>query len=204
MNCVTHGLGIILCVIGTICLLGRVRHKSSRYIVSCSIYSLSLLVLYMSSTLYHSFFALQTTRYIFEVFDHCAIYLLIAGSYTPYLRIALANQPKWDVWLLIFIWACCICGIYVEAFHPAWKYKSKFSLIMYLGMGWSCLACVPDLMAILPSEALNLLMLGGGGIYGWCSLLCKKQQPGPLYLALLCTGWKYVPLVWSVLLRGPV
>ena len=163
MNCVTHGLGIILCVIGTICLLGRVRHKSSRYIVSCSIYSLSLLVLYMSSTLYHSFFALQTTRYIFEVFDHCAIYLLIAGSYTPYLRIALANQPKWDVWLLIFIWACCICGIYVEAFHPAWKYKSKFSLIMYLGMGWSCLACVPDLMAILPSEALNLLMLGGVG-----------------------------------------
>lgn len=163
MNSITHGLGIFLCIIGTFLLLNRVKDKPSRYVASCSVYSTSLLVLYTSSTLYHSFFALTMTRYIFGVLDKCAIYLLIAGSYTPYLRIALANQPKWDVWLLFFIWACCLSGIAVEALFPQWKHRGKFSLAMYLGMGWCCMVCVPDLLAVLPQGAINLLVLGGVG-----------------------------------------
>jgi len=163
MNSITHGLGILLCIIGTILLINRVKHKPSRYVVSCSVYSASLLVLYTSSTLYHSFFALTMVRYIFGVLDKCAIYLLIAGSYTPYLRIALANQPMWDVWLLFFIWACCVSGLTVEIFLPQWKHRANFSLAMYLGMGWCCMVCLPDLIAVLPQGAINLLVLGGVG-----------------------------------------
>lgn len=161
MNGVTHGIGIMLCTIGTAMLSERVKHKSMRHVMSCAVYSFSLFVLYMSSTLFHSFFALKTTRYIFNVFDHCAIYILIAGSYTPFLSITFPDNILWSGYLLSLIWVCCICGIFVDATLPNWKYKSRFSLTMYLSMGWCCMICVPDLLEELPQEAIALLVLGG-------------------------------------------
>lgn len=163
MNCVTHGLGILLSIIGFFALSHRVQDKSHRHSISCAVYSISLLVLYTSSTLFHSFFALQVTRYVFEVLDHCAIYILIAGSYTPYLQIALWDKPIWSIYLLAFIWLCCICGVSVEAFFPTWVHKPKFTLAMYLGMGWSCVVCLPDLVEVIPPSTINLLVLGGVG-----------------------------------------
>lgn len=130
MNCVTHGLGIVLAILATIFLSNAVKGKPRHFVVSCAIYSTSLIVLYLSSTLYHSFFLLQRTRYIFQVFDMCSIYILIAGSYTPFFSIVIEHQM-----LLAFIWLCGISGISVEAFFPLWKWKPKFSLAMYLGMG---------------------------------------------------------------------
>lgn len=161
MNCVTHGLGILLGTVGTFLLTKQVKNLPSYYIISCAIYSASVILLYTSSTLYHSFFALKKTKFIFKVFDRCAIYLLIAGSYTPFLMIALHHEPKWSLHLLLFIWACAISGILVEAFFMTWKHKSKFSLSMYLGMGWSTLACVTDMMEVLPNNALALIFAGG-------------------------------------------
>lgn len=108
--------------------------KPFHYVVSCAVYSTALVVLYLSSTLFHSFFALQRTRYIFQVFDLCAIYILIAGSYTPFLTIALHQKSAWSGPLLAFIWICCVSGIGVEAIFPLWKHKPTFSLAMYLGM----------------------------------------------------------------------
>ena len=161
MNSVTHGLGIFICLIGSNLLMFRVKDKSWHHIISCGIYSTSLLVLYTSSTLYHSFFSLLNTRYLFEIFDHCAIYILIAGSYTPYLSISLHHKPIWSIYLLAFIWFCCIMGILVEAFMTKWKYKSIFSLTMYLCMGWCCLVCFPDLITIIDTRAIHLLIMGG-------------------------------------------
>ena len=114
MNCVTHGLGILLGTLGTYLLTRQVQHLPPHYNISCAIYSASIIVLYTSSTLYHSFFALKKTKFIFKVFDRCAIYLLIAGSYTPFLMIALHHEPKWSMYLLLFIWTCAISGILVE------------------------------------------------------------------------------------------
>ena len=164
MNCVTHGLGILLGTLGTYKLSHQVRDLPSHYTTSCLIYSISLIVLYTSSTLYHSFFALKTTKFIFGVFDRCAIYLLIAGTYTPILMIALHHEPLWSMHLLSFIWACAVMGTVVEAFFFNWKHKSKFSLAMYLGMGWSCLVCLPDLLDALPKRAMAMLV-GGGVAY---------------------------------------
>lgn len=161
MNCVTHGLGILLATVGTYLLHHQISGCPSHYILSCAIYSASLIVLYTSSTLYHSFFALKKTKFIFKVFDRCAIYLLIAGSYTPFLMIALHHEPKWSLHLLLFIWLCAISGVLVEALVMEWKHKSKFSLAMYLGMGWSCLVCLPDLVEVLHQNALALLVAGG-------------------------------------------
>jgi hemolysin III len=163
MNGVTHGLGIILAVVGSTLLSDQVKDLSTTHVRSCAVYSTSLLVLYTSSTLFHSFFSLQNTKYIFEVLDKCAIYILIAGSYTPFLQIVLGHEKLWSTYLLAFIWVCCLCGVTVEAFFPIWKHKALFSLAMYLGMGWSCVVCLPELVDILPSEAMNLLVLGGVG-----------------------------------------
>lgn len=190
MNCVTHGLGVLFGTVGTRLLRRQVDGLPPHYATSCAIYSASIIVLYASSTLFHSFFALRGTKIIFQVFDRCAIYLLIAGSYTPFLMIALHHEPRWSFNLLVFIWTCAVSGILVEAFCRTWEHKSKFSLAMYLGMGWSCLVCsefgrcrfflvrciaigvsshlfpralsaVPDLVEVVPKEALALMVAGG-------------------------------------------
>jgi len=163
MNGVTHGLGILLAALGCHLLMRRVEGYPMRHVVSCAVYSTSLLVLYTSSTLYHSFFTLQHTKYIFEVLDKCAIYILIAGSYTPFLRIVLFHEPVWSIGLLIFIWSCCLFGILVEAFLPDWQYKGRFSLMMYLGMGWTALVCLPEIATLLPDSCIHLMVLGGVG-----------------------------------------
>lgn len=163
MNSVTHGLGILFALMGTVALTERTKGQPVRTVVACAIYSTSLLFLYTCSTLFHSFFALRTMHLIFGIFDHCAIYILIAGSYTPYLAISLSDKPLWSVYLLSFIWICCFLGICVEAFYQTWKYKGQFSLAMYVGMGWSAVVCIPDLIVAIPKEATYFLVLGGIG-----------------------------------------
>lgn len=128
MNCVTHGVGILLAVLATLILSREVKGHPRAHVISCAIYSTSLIVLYLSSTLYHSFFALQRTRNIFEVFDKCSIYLLIAGSYTPFFTVVVPHPT-----LITFIWVFGVSGVFVEAFAPLWKYRGTFSLAMYLG-----------------------------------------------------------------------
>jgi len=175
MNCVTHGLGVLLSLKGTSLLMEKVRGLPYHYWLSCRIYCASIMVLYTSSTLYHSFFALKKTKYIFQVFDKCAIYLLIAGSYTPFFMIALHHEPAWQR-LLWFIWTCAISGILVEMFLPLWKHKKKFSLVMYLGMGWSCLVCVPDLVEVLSLRAMGLIVAGGVAYTGGVPFFVRNNN----------------------------
>jgi hemolysin III len=163
MNGITHGLGVLLSLIGGYLLYNRVRDMSYVHHISCAVYTTSLLALYMSSTLYHSFYALQHAKYVFMVFDKCAIYILIAGTYTPFLQIMLVDKPIWSVGLLGFIWVCCFLGISVEAFYPTWRYRPMFSLAMYLGMGWACIVCLPEMKSRMPIGCINLILLGGVG-----------------------------------------
>ncbi|KAL7548909.1 hypothetical protein ACHAWF_012179 [Thalassiosira exigua] len=90
-----------------------------------------------------------------------AIYILIAGSYTPLLSVALRHEARSSNALLAFIWTCGLCGIRVEAPMPLWKHKPEFSLAMYLGMGWKWLICMGDLVTALPRNALCFLVAGG-------------------------------------------
>ncbi|GMI20055.1 hypothetical protein TrCOL_g10175 [Triparma columacea] len=163
MNAVTHGVGIILCLIGAVTLSRKSTAYSFLAQRCCRMYSCSLLCLYIASTLYHSFFALKNTKYIFSILDHSAIYILIAGSYTPFLGITFADKPIFGVYMLAFLWLCCFCGVMTEAFAINWKHKSKFSLTMYLAMGWSAMSCLPQLSERLPPNAITLLILGGLG-----------------------------------------
>lgn len=163
MNGVTHGMGLLLSILGGVLMSDLVKDSTQLHKISCAVYTTSLLVLYLSSTLYHSFFILQHTKYVFMVFDKCAIYILIAGSYTPFMQLLLGDQPIWSVGMLGFIWTCCFLGMSVEAFAPTWDKKKYFSLCMYIGMGWAALVCLPHMKERMPQAAVNYLILGGVG-----------------------------------------
>jgi hemolysin III len=163
LNSVTHGIGILLCIIGTYLLTERAGPYSPMIKRSCYMYSASLITLYTSSTLYHSFFGLRTTKAVFSVFDHCAIYMLIAGTYTPMLCITFPDMPKYNTFMLGFLWVCTFFGMLIEAFCQKAKWKSKVSLTLYLGMGWAALVALPDLNDRLTTQTLVWLFLGGVG-----------------------------------------
>mmetsp|Transcript_4962 Transcript_4962/g.10790 ORF Transcript_4962/g.10790 Transcript_4962/m.10790 type:complete len:391 (-) Transcript_4962:439-1611(-) len=160
LNSVTHGVGILLCLIGQM-ELHRKAAELDRHRLACTVYSLSLITLYTASTLYHSFFMLQKTRDIFLFLDHAAIYLLIAGTYTPFLVICFPDNKLWSQNLLAFLWLCAICGITCDAIVPASPTKKRFSLCLYLAMGWSVSLCCSDLYEVLPKQALYLVLAGG-------------------------------------------
>jgi hemolysin III len=161
MNSVTHGLGILLALVGAFIMSAAVQDRSLRHRWSCGVYSTSLVVLYTSSTLYHSFFTLRHTKWVFEVIDKCAIYILIAGSYTPFLQIVLSYNSLFSQGLLLFLWSLCVMGVGVEFLFPTWQQKGTFSLAMFLGMGWSALVCLPEVARSIPLRAVHLMALGG-------------------------------------------
>lgn len=157
MNALTHGLGAVLAVAGLIaltvsaCLYGGVWH-----IVSFSIYGVSLVLLYLASTLYHSFRG-ERLKKVFKVFDHSAIYLLIAGTYTPFTLVPLHGTLGWVIFSVV--WSLAVIGIVFKLFF-AHRFK-VLSTLCYLGMGWFIVAAMKPLMAALPPWGLYWLIAGG-------------------------------------------
>jgi len=164
LNAVSHGIAFILAIVGSVFLGIAVEGRSTHYQWSVTLYLISLCVLFLASTLYHSFFSLMSTRAIFSVIDHAAIYLLIAGSYTPILAILFPDKPEYSQWLLGFMWTMCVLGVSVTAILPEGKVKAMLSLSLYLGMGWVALLITGDLKERLSSTGMQLLV-GGGLLY---------------------------------------
>mmetsp|Transcript_158 Transcript_158/g.215 ORF Transcript_158/g.215 Transcript_158/m.215 type:complete len:450 (-) Transcript_158:287-1636(-) len=158
LNSVTHGIGIILCIVGTIYLLHRASEYGIAEHVAATMYSSSLLLLYTSSTLYHAFFCCKATNRIFQTLDHSAIYLLIAGTYTPVLILALADN-EWSTPLLWFQWISCFMGLCFEFYE--FTGKVQVTLLMYVVMGWSILICFEDLNLNVPENGIFWLVAGG-------------------------------------------
>ena len=165
MNSVTHGVGAILCLLGAWALTGKCL-ASGRHRVPCAVYATSLCTLYLASTVYHSCFMLpRRVKDVLHFMDKTAIYLLIAGSYTPFLVVLFPDKPEWSVWLLSFVWAVALVGISAAFVIPTGNpVKPKVSLAMYLGMAYSGLLVMRDAHARLPDSALALV-IGGGVAY---------------------------------------
>ena len=156
-NTLTHALGAILSVVACYLLLNNAISDSSTIkTISYAIYGTSLLLLFTASTVYH---AVQDSerKKLFKLLDHCAIYLLIAGTYTPLMMIALDNQL--GMIMLSVIWALAILGIFFKLkFGHRFK---KTSLVTYLGMGLISITIIEQLHEKLSSQGLTLLALGG-------------------------------------------
>merc|ERR1712232_617204 len=99
--------------------------------------------------------------------DKCAIYILIAGSYTPFIAIAVISHPTLMAFMLAFIWAACLIGIHVEYAYPTWRHKATFALWMYLGIGWTAVLVPRDVVHTCPQGAINLIISGGVGYTAW-------------------------------------
>lgn len=157
-NAISHGLGALLSVLALILLVNVAITTNSDWvkIISFTVYGSSLVLLFVASTLYHGLNSLNAKR-IFKLVDHCAIYLLIAGTYTPLTLITL----KGDLGLSMFalVWSIAVAGILFKLKYGA-KYKI-LSVATYLGMGFISLIVISDLYQHLAIEGLVLLASGG-------------------------------------------
>jgi hemolysin III len=156
-NSITHLVGSVLAVVGTTALITTavLSHADARSIVALSVYGAMLIVLYLSSTLYHSFRG--KAKQLFHVFDHCAIYLLIAGTYTPFTLITLRGPWGWT--LFAIIWTLAAAGVAKDIFLPG-RYKI-LSVILYLLMGWLVVVAFAPLRAALPVDGIRWIIAGG-------------------------------------------
>ena len=156
-NSVTHGLGAVLAIVGLAVLVTLAAlHGDAWHVVSCSIYGASMVILYTASTLYHAV-SRPRAKAALQVFDHAAIFLLIAGTYTPFTLVSLHGPWGWSIFGTV--WGLAIVGIVLEiAFPRRWP---ALSLALYVAMGWVAVVAVKPLLSALPAGALVLLVLGG-------------------------------------------
>ncbi len=157
LNSATHGLGALLSVIGTVVLIVAASQLGDVWkIVSFSIFGASLIMLYMASALYHGI-RQPKLRAVFKTLDHCAIFLLIAGTYTPFLLVNMRGTTGWT--LFAIIWSLAITGVVLKII-----FKNRFKLArvgIYVAMGWLITVASSDLVASLSETALYLTIAGG-------------------------------------------
>lgn len=157
MNAVTHGIGTLLAVAGLVLLtVFAYLYGDIWHIVSFSIYGTTLVLLYLMSTLYHSF-TNERLKYIFKILDHSAIYLLIAGTYTPFTLVPLHGVLGWTVFGLV--WGLAAIGIALKVFFVG-RFKIV-STICYVAMGWFIIIAIKPLIATVSTMGIVWLIIGG-------------------------------------------
>lgn len=157
-NALSHGLSMAAAIVATTLLLVKgIPTLNNAQLAGVAVYGASLILLFLCSTLYHSF-THAPTKAVFKRLDHCAIYLLIAGTYTPLLTITLAKSAYAQL-LLVVIWALAVVGVLFKVFFIH-RFK-KLSLITYLLMGWLSLVLINELWASLARPGFWLLIGGG-------------------------------------------
>lgn len=157
-NGISHGIGLLLSLVAlTLMTLHTLSNQDPWHLFSALVFGLSLTVLYLASTLYHSIGGPKTKAKL-KVFDHSAIYILIAGTYTPFLLLSLPGA--FGSLLLAIVWLMALSGILFKVFLQ--HRFAKFSLISYLLMGWLGIVALPDLVDQLATP--GLMLLGAGGL----------------------------------------
>ncbi len=156
-NSITHGTGIVLGIAGLAVLTAFASvYGEARHIVAVSIFGTAMIVMYTASTLYHSI-THPRAKQALRVFDHAAIFLLIAGTYTPFTLVTLHGALGWA--LFGIVWALAVLGIVLQIVSlERWAF---LSLILYLGMGWAVVFALKPLLHSLPPGGVTLLVLGG-------------------------------------------
>lgn len=160
-NMTSHIVGAVLGIVATVlCVVFAAIHGNVYGVVSGAIYGVTMIILYTMSSIYHGLSPKRYSKKVFQVLDHCSIFLLIAGSYTPF---ALCTIREYDVasgWVIFgVIWAVAILGIVLNSIDIK-KFK-VFSMICYLLMGWCIVFKIGLLLKLLGTAGFVLLLLGG-------------------------------------------
>ncbi|MCS4534441.1 PAQR family membrane homeostasis protein TrhA [Neisseria montereyensis] len=186
-NAYSHLAGTLLAVLGLVLLLVKAAATADVYkVVSAAAYGICLVILYAGSTVYHSV-RKPETKAMLQKLDHCAIYLLIAGSYTPFSLVSL--HGTWGWWLFGVSWGLAVFGIAQELTIGRKSEKRLLSLILYVLMGWLVVVAIYPLVQNLSSAGLFWLVLGGllysGGIYWFVNDEKIKHGHGIWHLFVL-------------------
>ncbi len=157
LNSITHLVGAVLALIGFGALLTiSIQQQNPRLSISFTVFGLTLILLYTMSTLYHSFHSAKLKK-IFQKLDHVSIYLLIAGTYTPYMLVSLHEGN--GLIMLILIWLLAVIGLLLDIFLP--KRIEWLQILIYLVMGWVCTLNFTELQAALTTAGMVWLTAGG-------------------------------------------
>lgn len=188
-NSVTHGVGSLLSVIGTTVLVTlSVALSDTRTVLIMLLYGVTLVILYTMSTLYHAF-PFDGVKRLFRILDHSSIYMLIAGTYTPFMLILLGDNIK-GVIICIAVWAAALIGILLNAISVE-RFK-KVSMILYIALGWAIVFAIGDVFSLLSFWGTALLALGGLSYTGGILFYAQKKI-------------KYMHSIWHIfVLSGSV
>jgi hemolysin III len=186
-NSITHGVGAALSVAGLVAVVAAAAWRGTgSHVVACAVYGASLVLLYLSSTLYHALTNGRAKR-VFRVLDHASIYLLIAGTYTPFTLVTLRGVWGWT--LFGIVWTMAAMGIVFKCFFTGRLHA--LSTAAYVLMGWVAVVAIRPLWQALPWQGF-LLVLAGGVLY----------TSGVIFFA---GRWKYSHAVWHLfVLAGSV
>ncbi|MFA7120183.1 MAG: hemolysin III family protein [Bacilli bacterium] len=162
MNMVTHIIGGVIGIVALIlCIIFSCLHKDGYALAGSIVFGISMILLYTTSSIYHGLSPKKSTaKKVFQVLDHCTIFILIAGTYTPILLTGIRIHSPALAWSLFgIIWGVAILGIIFNSIDLK-RYK-KFSMICYLTMGWCIVITAKDIISILGVPAVILLLAGG-------------------------------------------
>ncbi len=156
-HAISHGAGVILSIFGLSWMLYlSISMADTWRIVASAVYGTTLITLFLASTLYHAMHA-SRHKHIYQLLDHCAIYLLIAGTYTPFLLVAMRSATGW--WLFGTIWALATAGIVTKLWFR--DRFPKLALAGYLAMGWLVVVAAPQVAAAIGPNGMAWLVAGG-------------------------------------------
>jgi len=169
-NSVSHGLGLVAALLGAPVLMVAAWRGGDRYFfIGTAVFIATMLLVYLGSTLYHAW-PRGPIKSIFQLIDHSAIFLLIAGTYTPFTLGPLRGAWGWTI--LALVWTLAILGVILKSVHGT-EQRTKLSMALYLGMGWLILVAFRPLVLHVPTLSLAWLMVGGiaytGGVFFFVS-----------------------------------
>jgi len=156
-NAITHGVGALLAIAGAVYLIAVSTGGSAWLVVSCSVFAATLVLVYICSTLYHSLVRTRA-RHVFHILDHSSIYLLIAGTYTPFTLVSLRGPVGWT--LFGVVWSLAVAGVVFKSF--AVDRFEVASAVVYLAQGWFVVVAVVPLIHAIGWH--GVMWLGAGGI----------------------------------------
>jgi hemolysin III len=172
-NAITHGIGALLAIAALVLLIVfSALDGSAWHVSSFAIFGSTMVVLYLMSTLYHSLTHLKAKR-LFRKFDHMSIFLLIAGTYTPFCLTALNGWVGWT--LFGIVWFCAITGIVLKAFYTG--RAEMLSTILYIVMGWIVVFFIKPVYDYMTAEGFAFLLLGGASYTLGAFFYAKEKIP---------------------------
>jgi hemolysin III len=156
-NSISHGLGLVLAIVALpILLMEAMRDGRARFIVGVSVFGATVVLLYLASTLYHSL-THEAAKRLFRLFDHTAIFLLIAGTYTPFSLGVLRGPWGWS--MLAAVWTLAIVGITLKITKRT--RHSRITIVLYVIMGWLAIVAVKPILMLVPVPGILLILAGG-------------------------------------------